>query len=85
MHSFNWFPSLLDREINKSDNDIVNLHWIQNEMISIESISRIKKPIVWTFHDAWAFCGTEHYPNGLEDDRYIKGYKKNNRPSNESG
>ncbi len=84
LHSYNWFPSFFDREINKSDADIVNLHWIQNEMISIESISRIDKPIVWTLHDTWAFCGCEHYPNDLEDDRYIYGYKRKNRPSNES-
>ena len=45
-HSFNFFPSFLHREINKSDIDIVNLHWIQNEMISIKSISKINKPIV---------------------------------------
>jgi hypothetical protein len=46
-------------KINSSDADIVHLHWICNEMLSITDISRIKKPIVWTLHDMWGFCGAE--------------------------
>ena len=68
-------------KINHSDADIVHLHWICNEMLSIRDISRIKKPIVWTLHDMWAFCGAEHY---TEDNRWREGYEKNNRPSYES-
>ena len=75
--SSNWI-----KRINNSDTDIVHLHWIQNEMLSIRDISKIKKPIVWTLHDMWAFCGAEHYTN---DNRWREGYKKNNRPSYESG
>lgn len=40
--------------------DIVNLHWIIN-MLSIEEIGAIRKPVVWTLHDMWPFCGNEHY------------------------
>ena len=79
MHSLSLFPSFLDRELNKSSADIVHLHWVQGEMISIEEISRIKKPIIWTLHDSWPFCGAEHHPNGFLDNRYIDGYKKENR------
>ena len=68
-------------KINSSDADIVQLHWICNEMLSIRDISRIKKPIVWTMHDMWAFCGAEHY---TDDIRWREGYKKNNRPSYEA-
>ena len=62
----------------KNNYDLINLHWIQGEMISIEEIGRIKKPIVWTLHDAWPFCGTEHFPNGLNDKRYEYGYFRSN-------
>ena len=68
-------------KINASDADIVQLHWICNEMLSIRDISRIKKPIVWTLHDMWGFCGAEHY---TEDNRWREGYAKNNRPSHEA-
>ncbi len=74
LHSLNLFPSFLHLAINKSDADLVNLHWVGKEMISIEEIAKISKPIVWTLHDSWAFCGTEHHPDGLEDERFVNGY-----------
>ena len=85
LHSLSFFPSNLDKELNNSSADIIHLHWIQGEFISIEEIGRIKKPIVWTLHDSWPFCGSEHHPNGLSDLRYKFGYKKNNRESNHKG
>lgn len=51
----------LAKEINESDFDIVNLHWVQGGMLSISEISKIKKPIAWTLHDMWAFSGFFHY------------------------
>ena len=80
IHSPSVLPSTLVKRINESDADIINLHWIQNEMLSIKDISKIKKPIVWTLHDMWVFCGAEHYTN---DNRWREGYNFNNRPSYE--
>ncbi len=82
IHSPSVLPSNWVKHINNSNADIVHLHWIQNEMLSIKDISKIKKPIVWTLHDMWAFCGAEHYTN---DDRWREGYYPNNRPNYESG
>ena len=82
IHSLSLFPSKWVRYINESDADIVNLHWIQNEMLSVKDISKIKKPIVWTLHDMWAFCGAEHYTN---ENRWKEGYKFDNKPSHERG
>jgi len=59
--SLNLFPTRLHKRINASDADIVHLHWINNEMISIKEIAKIDKPIIWTLHDCWAFMGTEHH------------------------
>ncbi len=72
-HSINLLPSSFIGKLNQSDADIVNLHWINGELFSIEQLARIKKPIVWTFHDMWPFCGSEHYS---EQDCYIHGYEK---------
>ena len=66
--------------INNSDFDVVNLHWIGGEMISIKDLSRINKPIVWTVHDMWPFCGAEHVSY---DHRWIEGYKLSNRNAEE--
>jgi len=59
--SLNILPTGLHKILNASDADVIHLHWINNEMISIKEIAKIKKPIVWTLHDMWAMCGAEHY------------------------
>lgn len=82
LHSISFFPSRLLNKINESDADIVHLHWVQHEMLSIIDISKIKKPIVWTLHDMWPFCGAEHISM---DDRWKVGYKSVNRPKFEKG
>jgi glycosyltransferase involved in cell wall biosynthesis len=40
---------------------VIHLHWINNEMISIKEIAKIKKPIIWTLHDCWPLLGAEHH------------------------
>ena len=79
-HSMSFLPSGIHRELNKSSSQILNIHWVQGGMLSIEEIAKIKKPFVMTLHDAWAFSGSEHYPNGIEDFRFKDGYKKWNKP-----
>ena len=81
VHSTSLLPSRWVKYINSSNADIVHLHWIQNEMLSISDIPKINKPIVWTLHDMWAFCGAEHY---TDDNRWREGYYSN-RPNYEKG
>jgi glycosyltransferase involved in cell wall biosynthesis len=80
MHSPSLLPSKWLKKINSSNTDIIHLHWVQGEMLSIKEISKIKKPLVWSFHDMWPFCGCEHYSY---NNRYIDGYRFNNRSKNE--
>ena len=47
--------------LQKLDYDIVHLHWINNRFLDIRELSKIHKPIVWTLHDSWLFCGVCHY------------------------
>tara|TARA_B100001175_G_scaffold239474_1_gene205758 strand:+ start:15606 stop:16847 length:1242 start_codon:yes stop_codon:yes gene_type:complete len=82
LHSPQIFSSGWVKLINNSDADIIHLHAFNHEMLSISDISKIKKPIVWTLHDMWAFCGAEHISY---DSRWIDGYNKKNRPESESG
>ena len=42
-------------------------------MLSIKDIAKIKKPIVWTLHDMWAFSGAEHLSY---KERWRDGYSK---------
>ncbi|MCK9352703.1 MAG: glycosyltransferase [Gallionella sp.] len=84
-HSLNFFTSGLADWINRSDANIVNLHWVGGEMISVEEIGRLNKPICWTMHDMWPFSGAEHYDDLHSPGRYQQGYYANNRPHDYSG
>lgn len=72
-HSIAIFNSKWLKLINESDADVVNLHWINGEMLSIRDIGLIKKPIVWTLHDMWAFSGAAHLSY---DDKWQTEYKE---------
>lgn len=82
VHSPSILCSRWVNRINSSDADVVHLHWVQGEMLSVKDICRIRKPIVWTLHDMWGFCGAEHY---TQDDRWREGYRRDNRPPHETG
>jgi len=78
-HSLSCFPSWFDKELNSSEQEIVHLHWLQSEFISIEAIGRIRKKVVWTLHDCWPLTGAEHHPCDHHDNRFEIGYFRNNR------
>lgn len=85
-HSLNYFRATPFSWIKKiiNDADAVHLHWINAEMLKIENIKRIDKPLVWTMHDMWPFCGAEHcVVNGCR--RYSQPYTKTNRNKSDSG
>jgi len=82
LHSPAIIPSTWSERLNCTDADVLHLHWVNNEMLSITDISKLRKPVVWTLHDMWAFCGAEHC---TEEFRWREGYWKDNRPSYESG
>ena len=69
--TYPWSVGLIDNSkfidyINNSMVDVVNLHWVNGGCLSVNNISQIKKPIVWTLHDSWAFTGGCHIPYDCE-------------------
>jgi len=82
LHSTGILPSRRHQQMNASDVDVIHLHWVNGEMMSIADIGKLNKPVVWTLHDMWAFCGAEHY---TEEIRWRNGYTAKNRPVYESG
>lgn len=86
-HSIAWPSTGLGRELSRSGSDLIHLHWLGDQMISIEEIGCLKQPLVWTLHDQWAFCGAEHYAYINQDPppRYSEGYLSSNRPAAERG
>lgn len=84
-HSVAALPSRLDRELNAAGADVLHLHWLQDEFLSVEAIGRLRGPVVWTLHDTWPFCGSEHYPASSADRRFAEGYYPGNRPQGDRG
>jgi glycosyltransferase involved in cell wall biosynthesis len=56
-----WLPGNFTRRVARENPDIVHLNWITGGFVSIESISALNVPVVWTLHDMWAFTGGCHY------------------------
>ena len=84
-HSVAALPSGLDRELNAKGADLLHLHWLQDEFLSVEAIGRLRGPVVWTLHDTWPFCGSEHYPLDAQDQRFALGYRRGNRSALDAG
>ena len=64
----------ISRNTQLGEADIINFHWINNGLLSLSTLKNIlalRKPIVWTLHDMWAFTGGCHYSGTC------KGYLKN--------
>ncbi len=49
------------KRINQINPDIVHLHWVSGNLFQISKLHLINSPIVWSFHDMWAFTGGCHY------------------------
>lgn len=57
-----WVPlSNMAKRINELSPDVVHLHWLLKGMLRVKELSLIQAPIVWSFHDTWAFTGGCHY------------------------
>ena len=81
LRSFSFLPSGLDRVLSGGNHDLVHLHWVGGEMLSIAEIGRIGKPVVWTAHDMWPFAGAEHYAPDDAAARWRRGYSAASRPA----
>ncbi|TBR58672.1 glycosyl transferase [Westiellopsis prolifica IICB1] len=68
--SLQWLPDRVIPKIAAINPDIINLHWISGAFVHIETLAKLKQPLVWTLHDMWAFTGGCHYSGDCE--RYIK-------------
>ena len=59
--------------------DLVHLHWVGNNTLTLGEIQEIPVPVVWTLHDSWPFSGAEHHPLYPTDPRFVSGYSRANR------
>lgn len=68
MFSSQWFPNPIVPKLAQFNPDLINLHWICNGYLQIETLTKFNKPLVWTLHDMWPFTGGCHYTQTC--DRY---------------
>lgn len=78
------FSSFTNRKIKSLATEIINLHWTRG-IPSISEIGKFNVPVVWTLHDMWAFCGSEHYSPDSDNARWRKIYSKMNRSPTSKG
>jgi len=79
--SYNAIPSRWLGKLNAADAQLIHLVWINCETLSIRDIARLRKPVIMTLQDMWAFCGAEHYS---EDQRYTEAYSPSSKQGNSS-
>lgn len=51
--------------------EVVHAHWIADGFVTLNSLARMREPLVITLHDMWHFTGGCHYDNGCG--RYVDG------------
>ena len=94
IHSIAWPDTGLGHELETQYRskkfNILNMHWLGNDTLSVEEIGRLSAPLVCTLHDQWYFLGAEHYvlpqslfPGNLVKHRFECGYSKESCPSEE--
>ncbi len=66
--SSQWLPDTVAPRAARINPDIINLHWLNEAFVQIETVAKFKRPLVWTLHDMWAFTGGCHY--SPDCDRY---------------
>ena len=67
LNSLNLFSRV---DIEKLKGNLINIHWIGNEIISLNDLINTKKTIVWTMHDLWPMTSTEHFLNNHKANCY---------------
>jgi len=80
-----WIPSQLSGHLNSDQFDVVNLHWIADETVSVGDLLKVRHPLVWTLHDMWPFCGMEHYASTDKMARWRVGYTRSNKQPTAKG
>jgi glycosyltransferase involved in cell wall biosynthesis len=69
-YSLQWLSERVAIKVNQLNPELINLHWICDGFLKIETLPKFKTPLVWTLHDMWPFTGGCHYSS--ECDRYTE-------------
>lgn len=59
---------MVTRHVRAVKPDLIHLHWINGGFVSVATLARLERPLIWTLHDMWPFTGGCHY--SFDCDRY---------------
>jgi glycosyltransferase involved in cell wall biosynthesis len=63
-----WFPDVIKSKVEQVNPDIININWVCNGFLKVETLAKLDRPLTWTLQDMWSFTGGCHYSLGC--DRY---------------
>jgi glycosyltransferase involved in cell wall biosynthesis len=64
MWSSNRLQNPFHNILNRSEANLLHLHWVGTGLLPLAALPKLNKPIIWTLHDMWAFTGGCHYSQG---------------------
>lgn len=62
----NWLPERKLERIREIDPDVVHLNWVWRGALSVRTIGRLDRPVVWRLPDMAALTGGCHYAYGCD-------------------
>ena len=62
----NWLPERKLDRIRDIDPDVVHLNWVWRGTLSVRTIGRLDRPVVWRLPDMAALTGGCHYADGCD-------------------
>lgn len=72
--SLNIFNTHIQNKIENYNPDIINLHWVNRSMISLNEIYNLKSKLIFSLHDMWIFSPTQHYFIKEDNKNFISRY-----------
>lgn len=66
MFSPQWFPDAILSNVKTIAPDVINLNWVCNAFLQIETLPKLPQPLFWTLQDMWSFTGGCHYSQGCQ-------------------
>lgn len=66
----------IDKVVDIVQPDIINIHWLGNEFVSLRRILSLPISVILTLHDAWPVSGLSHvvFPKSLANSSPYNGY-----------
>jgi glycosyltransferase involved in cell wall biosynthesis len=57
-----WLPGNLHRRVARQAPDVINVQWVCDGFLPVQTLGRLHRPLILTLQDAWTLTGGCHYP-----------------------